>query len=460
MRVRSGIVNYDRDVSRHGGDTYTCTYRRYRVYRRITPRAANRKCSAFSMQRPPSTGTAARRASSVRVDPGTRLTAAERKSGRDCGDRFKTRSNQSKNVMSPRPRRAAHQTAAEQQGGFTADQSKRPARLHAPAGPIRPVSKEVISGPRRRGRADAARRPPPHRSAHLCAAPAHRRADKPTNAPRRDVDLRQIRPERPDVVPEVAEGAVRGAAARRTSAQAREAEAKKGELEAELDQEDDDAADDVQFEDYEPLWLKGQEAPRPGRGERVLSAGRRRSHLITAFEARCGVVKEGARTCSWRPWPTRTCASARTWKMGRDGASLATARASAGPGTSRYRGAAGLEVRKHLWISVSNDLKFDAERAGPWVWKYSRPIAGQCASRSMRRPFLSVGRGDGVREQGQRRVDGVGPTRWRSATETPTRPTHAPSTRHTHAPTRRPRPPEAGRRLRHRFLWARRAADR
>ena len=25
---------------------------------------------------------------------------------------------------------------------FTADQSKRPARLHAPAGPIRPVSKE------------------------------------------------------------------------------------------------------------------------------------------------------------------------------------------------------------------------------------------------------------------------------------------------------------------------------
>ena len=36
------------------------------------------------------------------------------------------------------------------------------------------------------------------------------------------------------------------------------AEAKKErELQAELDHEDDDAADDVQFEDYEPLWLKG-----------------------------------------------------------------------------------------------------------------------------------------------------------------------------------------------------------
>ena len=150
----------------------------------------------------------------------------------------------------------------------------------------------------------------------------------------------------------------------------REAEAKKKrELEAELDQEDDDAADDVQFEDYEPLWLKGigKKHPDPVVENASLSAVKAPKPPDDCLEdIDAAVVKEGklsnlqleavayANMCFGKNLED---GSRRGFFIG-DGAGIGKGRELAGIVAQQWaRG-----VRKHLWISVSNDLKFDAER--------------------------------------------------------------------------------------------------
>ena len=150
----------------------------------------------------------------------------------------------------------------------------------------------------------------------------------------------------------------------------REAEAKKKrELEAELDQEDDDAADDVQFEDYEPLWLKGigKKHPDPVVENASLSAVKAPKPPDDALaDISPDVVKEGklsnlqleavayANMCFGKNLED---GSRRGFFIG-DGAGIGKGRELAGIVAQQWaRG-----VRKHLWISVSNDLKFDAER--------------------------------------------------------------------------------------------------
>ena len=149
-----------------------------------------------------------------------------------------------------------------------------------------------------------------------------------------------------------------------------EAEAKqKRELEAELDQEDDDAADDVQFEDYEPLWLKGigKKHPDPVVENASLSAVKAPKPPDDALaDISPDVVKEGklsnlqleavayANMCFGKNLED---GSRRGFFIG-DGAGIGKGRELAGIVAQQWaRG-----VRKHLWISVSNDLKFDAER--------------------------------------------------------------------------------------------------
>jgi len=150
----------------------------------------------------------------------------------------------------------------------------------------------------------------------------------------------------------------------------REAEAKKKrELEAELDHEDDDAADDVQFEDYEPLWLKGigKKHPDPVVENASLSAVKAPKPPDDCLEdIASAVVKEGklsnlqleavayANMCFGKNLED---GSRRGFFIG-DGAGIGKGRELAGIVAQQWaRG-----VRKHLWISVSNDLKFDAER--------------------------------------------------------------------------------------------------
>ena len=150
----------------------------------------------------------------------------------------------------------------------------------------------------------------------------------------------------------------------------REAEAKKKrELEAELDHEDDDAADDVQFEDYEPLWLKGigKKHPDPVVENASLSAVKAPKPPDDCLEdIASAVVSEGklsnlqleavayANMCFGKNLED---GSRRGFFIG-DGAGIGKGRELAGIVAQQWaRG-----VRKHLWISVSNDLKFDAER--------------------------------------------------------------------------------------------------
>ena len=229
-----------------------------------------------------------------------------------------------------------------------------------------------------------------------------------------------------------------------------EAEAKKKrELEAELDLEDDDAADDVQFEDYEPLWLKGigKKHPDPVVENASLSAVKAPKPPDDALaDISPDVVKEGklsnlqleavayANMCFGKNLED---GSRRGFFIG-DGAGIGKGRELAGIVAQQWaRG-----VRKHLWISVSNDLKFDAERDLRDLGSGNIPVQllGKASySVACGVLFWPWGRGDGVRElRGQRRVDGVGPTRWtRDAVDAET-PHTTPSTRCTHAPTRRP----------------------
>ena len=148
------------------------------------------------------------------------------------------------------------------------------------------------------------------------------------------------------------------------------AEAKKErELQAELDHEDDDAADDVQFEDYEPLWLKGigKKHPDPVVENASLSAVKAPKPPDDCLEdIASAVVSEGklsnlqleavayANMCFGKNLED---GSRRGFFIG-DGAGIGKGRELAGIVAQQWaRG-----VRKHLWISVSNDLKFDAER--------------------------------------------------------------------------------------------------
>ena len=250
----------------------------------------------------------------------------------------------------------------------------------------------------------------------------------------------------------------------------REAEAKKKrELEAELDHEDDDAADDVQFEDYEPLWLKGigKKHPDPVVENASLSAVKAPKPPDDCLEdIDAAVVKEGklsnlqleavayANMCFGKNLED---GSRRGFFIG-DGAGIGKGRELAGIVAQQWaRG-----VRKHLWISVSNDLKFDAERDLRDLGSGNIPVQllGKASySVACGVLFWPWGRGDGVRElRGQRRVDGVGPTRWTQDAvdaETPhdavdaTRP-RRPATSRSRASSSRPTLP----------CWARRAARR
>ena len=148
----------------------------------------------------------------------------------------------------------------------------------------------------------------------------------------------------------------------------KEAAAKK-KLEAELDQEDDDTADDVQFEDYEPLQLKGvgKKHPDPVVENASLSAVKAPALPDNCLEDIApGVVKEGklsslqleavayANACFDKDLED---GSRRGFFIG-DGAGIGKGRELAGIISQQWaRG-----VRRHLWISVSNDLKYDAER--------------------------------------------------------------------------------------------------
>ena len=89
-------------------------------------------------------------------------------------------------------------------------------------------------------------------------------------------------------------------------------------------------------------------------------------------------------------------------------------------------------VRKHLWISVSNDLKFDAERDLRDLGSGNIPVQllGKASySVACGVLFWPWGRGDGAERPARRRT--------RDAVDAET-PHTTPSTRHTHAPTRRP----------------------
>jgi len=223
----------------------------------------------------------------------------------------------------------------------------------------------------------------------------------------------------------------------------REAEAKKKrELEAELDQEDDDAADDVQFEDYEPLWLKGigKKHPDPVVENASLSAVKAPKPPDDALaDISPDVVKEGklsnlqleavayANMCFGKNLED---GSRRGFFIG-DGAGIGKGRELAGIVAQQWaRG-----VRKHLWISVSNDLKFDAERDLRDLGSGNIPVQllGK-ASYSVACGVPFCYRGGGA---------AVGSRRWRQTLSTPRHHTRrhrreTPSTRHTHAPTRRP----------------------
>ena len=252
-----------------------------------------------------------------------------------------------------------------------------------------------------------------------------------------------------------------------------EAEAKKKrELEAELDLEDDDAADDVQFEDYEPLWLKGigKKHPDPVVENASLSAVKAPKPPDDALaDISPDVVKEGklsnlqleavayANMCFGKNLED---GSRRGFFIG-DGAGIGKGRELAGIVAQQWaRG-----VRKHLWISVSNDLKFDAERDLRDLGSGNIPVQllGK-ASYSVACGVPFCYRGGGA---------AVGSRRWRPSAlidgrETPSAETHdsihsrvdawrgvaatAGARRHRRdALTRQhagPRPPQAGRRLR------------
>ena len=145
--------------------------------------------------------------------------------------------------------------------------------------------------------------------------------------------------------------------------------AAKKKLEAELDHEDDDAADDVQFEDYEPLQLKGvgKKHPDPVVENASLSAVKAPALPDNCLEdIAADVVNEGklsslqleavayANACFDKDLED---GSRRGFFIG-DGAGIGKGRELAGIISQQWaRG-----VRRHLWISVSNDLKYDAER--------------------------------------------------------------------------------------------------
>ena len=196
-----------------------------------------------------------------------------------------------------------------------------------------------------------------------------------------------------------------------------EAEAKKRrELEAELDQEDDDAADDVQFEDYEPLWLKGigKKHPDPVVENASLSAVKAPKPPDDALaDISPDVVKEGklsnlqleavayANMCFGKNLED---GSRRGFFIG-DGAGIGKGRELAGIVAQQWaRG-----VRKHLWISVSNDLKFDAERDLRDLGSGNIPVQllGKASySVACGVLFWPWGRGDGVFVR-PRRLDAV-----------------------------------------------------
>ena len=219
-----------------------------------------------------------------------------------------------------------------------------------------------------------------------------------------------------------------------------EAEAKKKrELEAELDLEDDDAADDVQFEDYEPLWLKGigKKHPDPVVENASLSAVKAPKPPDDALaDISPDVVKEGklsnlqleavayANMCFGKNLED---GSRRGFFIG-DGAGIGKGRELAGIVAQQWaRG-----VRKHLWISVSNDLKFDAERDLRDLGSGNIPVQllGKASySVACGVLFWPWGRGDGAERPARRRT--------RDAVDAET-PHTTPSTRCTHAPTRRP----------------------
>ena len=233
----------------------------------------------------------------------------------------------------------------------------------------------------------------------------------------------------------------------------REAEAKKKrELEAELDQEDDDAADDVQFEDYEPLWLKGigRKHPDPVVENASLSAVKAPKPPDDALaDISPDVVKEGklsnlqleavayANMCFGKNLED---GSRRGFFIG-DGAGIGKGRELAGIVAQQWaRG-----VRKHLWISVSNDLKFDAERDLRDLGSGNIPVQllGK-ASYSVACGVPFCYRGGGA---------AVGSRRWRQTLSTPRHHTrrHRRGRHRRDALTRHhagPRPTEAGRRLR------------
>jgi len=150
--------------------------------------------------------------------------------------------------------------------------------------------------------------------------------------------------------------------------EARKAAKAAAKIEAALDVEDADVADDVEFTQYAPAKLRvGAPHPDPVVENASLASvappdvGADCLDGLDAAvidEARLSALQLESVAYASRRFRKRLASGARCGFFIGDGAGMGKGRQIAGIVAQRW--AAG--CRKHLWVSVSNDLRFDAER--------------------------------------------------------------------------------------------------
>ena len=155
----------------------------------------------------------------------------------------------------------------------------------------------------------------------------------------------------------------------RKAREAAAAHKKKKEIEAELDQEDDDATDEVQFTDYAPQKLRGVglRHPDPVVENASLSAVEPPALPADALadldpaavaQGKLSALQLESVAYANVRFGTRLATGERRGFFIGDGAGMGKGRQLAGIIAQHWaRG-----IKRHIWVSVSNDLRFDAER--------------------------------------------------------------------------------------------------